>query len=126
MTTVNDIADIVRIIREQPEWADTIRGILLSRELLELPQKFAEYTEASNRRSERLENALAEFVASTNRRLESLETQQAEMKSDISELKTDVAENRRRRAENRRRRAENRRRRAENRHDSRPRGPAPA
>ena len=48
--TVHDIADIVRIIREQPEWADTIRSILLSRELLELPQRFAEYTEATNQR----------------------------------------------------------------------------
>ena len=25
-TTINDIADLARILREQPEWADTIRG----------------------------------------------------------------------------------------------------
>ena len=30
MTTINNIADLVRILKEQPEWADTIRGILLS------------------------------------------------------------------------------------------------
>ena len=69
MTTVHDIADIVRIIREQPEWADTIRGILLSRELLELPQRFAEYMEASDRRFARLESALIEFAEPTNRRV---------------------------------------------------------
>ena len=52
MTTINDIADFVRIINEQPEWNDTIRGILLGRELLELPQRFAEFmrvTEENNR-----------------------------------------------------------------------------
>lgn len=92
MTTVHDIADIVRIIREQPEWADTIRSILLSRELLELPQRFAEYAEATNQRLERLETALVAFVESTNRRLETLETEQAAMKSDIVELKSDVKE----------------------------------
>lgn len=106
MTTVNDIADIVRIIREQPEWADTIRSVLLSRELLELPQRFAEYAEATNRRLERLETILADFMESTDRRLEALETGQtalqegqakleagqAEMRADIAEIKDDVDE----------------------------------
>ena len=46
MTTINDIADLVRILRERPEWADTVRSILLSRELLELPERFAEFVEA--------------------------------------------------------------------------------
>ena len=27
MTTINDINDFARIIREQPEWADTIRSL---------------------------------------------------------------------------------------------------
>ncbi len=113
MTTVNDIADIVRIIREQPEWADTIRSVLLSRELLELPQRFAEYAEATNRRLERLETILADFMESTDRRLEALETGQtalqegqakleagqakleagqAEMRADIAEIKDDIVE----------------------------------
>lgn len=44
-TTINDIADLVRILREQPEWADTVRGILLGREVIELPKLFAEFAE---------------------------------------------------------------------------------
>ena len=70
MTTIRDIADFVRIINEQPEWNDTIRGILLGRELLELPQRFAEFvrvTEENNR-----------LVAE---RLGQLETDMADMKS---------------------------------------------
>ena len=81
MTTVNDIADILRIIREQPEWADALRGALLSRELLEMPQRLAEFTEVANRRFAALESDVAE-----------LKSDVAELKSDVAELKTDVAE----------------------------------
>lgn len=91
MTTVHDIADVVRIIREQPEWADTIRSILLSRELLELPQRFAEYAEASDRRFARIETALAEFVDSTNRRLEALEAGQAKLEEGQARLEAGQA-----------------------------------
>ena len=68
MTTVNDIVDFVRIIRDQPEWNDTIRGIRLDRELLDLPQRFAEFvrvTEENNRlvaeRLARMESDLADM-----------------------------------------------------------------
>lgn len=77
MTTIRDIADFVRIINEQPEWNDTIRGILLGRELLELPQRFAEFvrvTEENNR-----------LVAE---RLGRLEADMADVKADMAEMKT--------------------------------------
>ncbi len=80
MTTIRDIADFVRIINEQPEWNDTIRGILLGRELLELPQRFAEFvrvTEENNR-----------LVAE---RLGRLESDVAELKTGVAELTTGVA-----------------------------------
>ena len=72
MTTVNDIADILRIVREQPEWADALRGALLSQELLELPQRFAE------------------FMATADKRFAALEGDVAELKSDVSEIKEDI------------------------------------
>ena len=45
MTSVNDISDFARIIREQPEWADTIRSLLLGQELLKLPERFAKFVQ---------------------------------------------------------------------------------
>ena len=98
MTTINNVADLVRILKEQPEWADTIRGILLSEELLNLPARFAEFvqlTQESHRiinerltqidtRVGRLETGQAE----TNRRLESLETGQAENTRQLTQLNT--------------------------------------
>lgn len=47
MTTVNDIADLARILREQPEWADIIRSILLGQELLAMPARLAELVETA-------------------------------------------------------------------------------
>ena len=72
MTTINDIADLLRIIREQPEWADALRGALLSQELLELPQRFAE------------------FVVTTDKRFAALESDMAELKEDVSEIKSEL------------------------------------
>ncbi len=72
-TSINDIADLARILREQPEWADTVRSILLSQELLDLPQRFAEFTLA------------------TDQRLEGLATDVAELKTNVVQLKTGQA-----------------------------------
>ena len=98
MTTINNIADLVRILKEQPEWADTIRGILLTEELLNLPARFAEFvqlTQENNRlvnerltqldiRVDRLETAQTE----NNRRLGSLEAGQAENNRQLTQLNT--------------------------------------
>jgi predicted nuclease with TOPRIM domain len=98
MTTINNIADLVRILKEQPEWADTIRGILLTEELLNLPNRFAEFvqlTQESYRlinerltqidtRIDRLETGQTE----TNRRLESVEAAQAENNQRLGRLET--------------------------------------
>lgn len=80
MTTINDISDFARIIREQPEWADTIRSLLLSKELLELPVRFAEFVELTNQNFQLVYE-----------RLERLETDMAEVKADVGEVKTRVS-----------------------------------
>lgn len=78
MTSINDIADLARILKEQPEWADTIRSLLLTEELLNLPARFAEFvqlTQESNRianerlgrletRLDRLEGRFSNFEGS--------------------------------------------------------------
>ncbi len=81
MTTINDIADLVRIIREQPEWADTLRGILLGRELLELPERFARFVEATERNFEVV-----------NARLEQLEAGQQQLEAGQQRLETELVD----------------------------------
>ena len=71
-TIINDISDLLRIIREQPEWGDALRGALLGQELLELPQRFAE------------------FVAIVDKRFAALESDVAELKEDVKEIKGEL------------------------------------
>ena len=47
-TAINDISDLARILRENPEWADTLRSLLLAREILDLPTALAELTQVVN------------------------------------------------------------------------------
>ena len=65
MTTINDIGDLIRILQEQPQWADALRGALLSRELLDLPEEFGKYValtrtnfETVNTRLDRMDGRL--------------------------------------------------------------------
>ncbi len=88
MTTVNDITDILRIIREQPEWADALRAALLSKDVLELPQRLAEYAQATNQRLGTLETDVADLKAGQAR----LEIDVADLKSGQARLEIDVAD----------------------------------
>jgi hypothetical protein len=40
--TVNDLQDFLRLLREQPEWLDEVRRVVLTDELLALPRELAE------------------------------------------------------------------------------------
>jgi hypothetical protein len=46
MTTVNTIEDLARILREQPTWAEALRSLLLTQDLLDLPVRFDRFVEA--------------------------------------------------------------------------------
>ena len=42
MTTINDIHDLVELLQNHPDWAETLRNLILTRELLDLPQTLAQ------------------------------------------------------------------------------------
>ena len=60
-TTINDIGDLARILAERPEWAETLRSLLLSREVLTQPEKLAQLTE----RVEGLTAGFDQFIRET-------------------------------------------------------------
>lgn len=100
MTTVNTIEDLIRILDERPEWTEALRARMLSRELLELPQAFAEFAESAERRLTVLETSmadlqatLAEFVANTDRRLLALETGQTRLDARLAPIAASHARN---------------------------------
>ena len=87
MTTVNNFVDILRIIREQPEWADALRSALLSKDVLELPQRLAEFADTTNKRFAALEADVAEVKVDVS----DLKSGQARLESDVDQLKSGQA-----------------------------------
>ena len=77
-------------LEQDPDFRTEIRRILLTTELLELPEQFAAFVRATNERFSRLEEALAQFAELTNRRLAALESDVATLKDDVATLKDDV------------------------------------
>ena len=76
MTTINNIADLARILQEHPDWAEVIRSLVLTREVLEFPARLAEFAEQTNRNFDLVNN-----------RLDNLETDVSQLKSDMVEVK---------------------------------------
>ena len=72
MTTINDISDFARILREHPEWRETVRGLVLGEEVSQLPQKLASFIEATH-----------ENFRLVHERMERFETGQNEMRTEI-------------------------------------------
>ena len=69
MTTINTIEDLARILREQPTWAEALRALLLTQELLDLPGRFDRFVDAQREASE----AQQETNRLTDRRLNAIE-----------------------------------------------------
>ena len=62
MAVFNTIEELVEILDENPQWIEALRARLLTRELRELPEKFAEFAEKTDKRLGSLEQRFAEFV----------------------------------------------------------------
>ena len=81
MTTINTIQDLLQLLRDQPQWAEELRGILLSKELQDLPAAVRE-----------LAQAVRDGTAATDQRLTALETDTAQLKADTTQLKADTTQ----------------------------------
>jgi hypothetical protein len=81
--TINTMQDLARVLDEHPEWVDALRVRLLTRELLELPQKLADFVTAANKRFEAIETRLDRMEDD----LTELKGGQARMEADLTEMK---------------------------------------
>ena len=78
MTTINTIEDLIRILRDQPTWAEALRAILLTQELLDLPGRFDRFVEAQrefNQAQQKANEAQQETNRLTDQRLNAIEGQ---------------------------------------------------
>ena len=60
-TAVNDIADLSRILQENPEWREHFRALLLTPEVLTQPEKMAQLTERVDGLTERMDQFILEM-----------------------------------------------------------------
>lgn len=84
------IEDLMRVLDEHPQWLEALRERLLTRELLEMPRKLAEFAAATERRFEAIDRRFEEgdrrFEA-IDRRFDLLERQIEQIRTDIAPLK---------------------------------------
>ena len=78
-TPVNDLQDIIRALENNPDLREQLRALLLTKDLLELPAKFAALVEAIRENNE-----------TVNRRLDSLEQGQARLEESHTQLQGQV------------------------------------
>lgn len=81
-TMINTSDDLIRVVRENEEFRAAMRRELLTEELLELPRRFEEYRESTERRLD----ALIQHSERTERRLDTLIQLQEDMRRDIRAL----------------------------------------
>ena len=90
------VEDLVQVLDEHPHWLEAVRARLLTRELLELPQKLAEFVADTERRFETLERrleALERRFDALERRFDALERQLHQLRTDVAPLKAAHARN---------------------------------
>ena len=61
MATINTIHDLFQLLRENPEWADELRTLILTTELIDLPRKFAEFAEETRAHNAATAAAISEL-----------------------------------------------------------------
>ena len=66
MTTVNTMEDLMRLLDENPVWQEAVRVRILTPQLLELPEKFAQHREEFLQLSNEFAQHRGEFVQLSN------------------------------------------------------------
>jgi cell division protein FtsB len=90
-------ADIIRALREHPEWLEELRKIILTTELIELPKKFEEMLvrmEKLEKKVDKIEKdveILKQDVSVLKQDVEILKQDVAVLKQDVAILKQDVS-----------------------------------
>ena len=91
MTSIPTAADLLRLLREDPDFRDEVRRLVLSQELLELPERFARFEAYVERQFAEIRVEIAEIRGDITR----LDEGQAQMRQDIVEIRGDIVEIRR-------------------------------
>ena len=97
MTTINSQEDFLRALRENPEWKDAVRALILGEELLRLPVRFDAFADEQRQFNKRVEADISDLKAGQTRleegqdRLEAgqrrIEARMTRQENDMSTVK---------------------------------------
>ena len=89
MATINTIHDLFQLLRDNPEWADELRTLILTTELIDLPRKFDEFVQETRAHNAATDTAIAELQDTqreTQSAVKELQGAQKETQSAVKEL----------------------------------------
>ena len=96
MTTINTLEDLLRAARGNQEFREAFRREILTEELLELPERFAEYTKVTDSRLDNIDKTLTtltENTAAMNLRLNALDEKVDSLDGKVDSLGEKVEKN---------------------------------
>ena len=83
MTTISTTADLLRLLREDPDFRDEVRRLILSQELIDLPERFARFESYVERRFDSLESSMGQQFSEVRGEI-------AEVRGDITGVRGDI------------------------------------
>ena len=86
MTTINTIEDLIRLLDENPQWAEALRVRLMTRELIELPARFASFAAETTARFDRLESQFSSFASETDERFTQIDQRFAQVDQRFAQV----------------------------------------
>ena len=103
MSTISNAADFLRLLREDPDFRDEVRRLVLSQELLELPERFARFEAYVERQFTEIRGDIARLdegqtqmrqdITEIRGDIARLDEGQTQMRQDITEIRGDIAKN---------------------------------
>lgn len=90
MTVIRTTDDLLRALREHPEWKEAVRVEILGEELLSLPELVKENSRqiaALTERMDQLARTLSEFMQEAQERFNKVEARLGEIQGDVTENK---------------------------------------
>ena len=94
MTTINTIEDLARILQEQPTWAEALRALLLTQELLDMPARFDRFVEIQQETNRLTDRRFSAFVNQQENWNENATIRFNRIEADMSSLKGEYARTR--------------------------------
>ena len=88
MVTISTPEDLLRALRENPEWKEAVRREILTEQLLNLPARFDQFAAST----EGFIEEQRQFNAETGGRVDRLESDVGQLKEDVGQLKEDVGQ----------------------------------